>query len=109
MFAKLVLIIVVSGATAAALLVNRQQRIETAHEMSRVHARLVEQRRVLWQLHHEIARQSRPDRVRVVIDRIDEQWTTIPQPAPPAHVGYRFAKGHDHDDEQKAAASKLGG
>lgn len=77
------LIITVCGATAIALLVNRQQRIETAHEMARLHARLVEQRRVLWTLHHEIARQSSPRRVRVVIGRLDEQWTSLPT-GPPA-------------------------
>ena len=32
MFTKLLLIIVVMGATACGLLVNRQQRIEAAHE-----------------------------------------------------------------------------
>ena len=39
MFGKLLFIIMVVGATACALLVIRQQRIDTFHEMSAVHQR----------------------------------------------------------------------
>ena len=78
MLAKLMTIIVAAGITASALLVARQRQIEFVHEMTMVHARVLEHRRALWQLHLDVAQHCRPDRVRVVAERLDVEWTPIP-------------------------------
>jgi hypothetical protein len=78
MFPKLLLIILVAGATAAALLVNRQQRIDTAHEISIVHQRLLAQDQTLWTLQRDLAQQIRPERIRYYKDLIGGSWAAIP-------------------------------
>ena len=45
MFAKLATVIIVLGAMFGALLVNRQERIDTAAEISRIHFKLEKQER----------------------------------------------------------------
>jgi len=80
MFGKLLLVILIAALTAVALLILRQQRIETAHEMSVVHQQMLEHERVLWELQCEIARLCRPEEVRRLMQSLQEQWTTIPDP-----------------------------
>jgi hypothetical protein len=80
MFAKLLLIITAVGATACALLVIRQQRIDTFHEMSQIHQRLLGHERTLWQLRTEIAQRCRPTQVRLVMNRMNVNWVPIPAP-----------------------------
>jgi hypothetical protein len=78
MLVKLVFVILVVGTTASALLVNRQQRIETFHEMSVIHQRLLDQRSTLWKLQSQIAARSRPSEVREAVDHLSGAWAPIP-------------------------------
>ncbi len=80
MFAKLLLVILVMAATACALLVNRQQRIDTAHRSAQVHQELLRQQQRLWALRRDIAIESRPDRIREAIGEIGGQWSPIVLP-----------------------------
>lgn len=64
MFAKLVTVIVVLGAMFGALLVNRQQRIDAASEISRIHFRMLKHERARNGLQSEVAAAVRPDRLR---------------------------------------------
>lgn len=80
MFPKLLLIIIVVGATASALLVIRQQRIDTFHEISLIHHRLLMHERTLWEMRGEIAQRCRPSQVRLVMNQIGGEWVPIPAP-----------------------------
>lgn len=87
MLPKLIMVILVVGATASALLVNRQQRIETFHEMSLIHHRLLDHETTLWQLRGQIANRCRPEQVRTAMTRLGGEWTPIPaKPARPDPV-----------------------
>ncbi|MCP3904032.1 MAG: hypothetical protein GY715_10400 [Planctomycetes bacterium] len=77
MFSKLVFLVLAAGATAAALLVLRQQRIETSHEMSRLHNQIMRHERVLWHLRGEIATACGPEAVRLRLTDLDAQWAPI--------------------------------
>lgn len=81
MFGKLLLIIISVGAVACALLVIRQQRIDTFHEMTQVHRRLSEHERTLWEMRAEIAERCRPSQVRLAMNSLEINW--IPLPARP--------------------------
>lgn len=80
MFAKLLLVILVMAATACALLVNRQQRLDTAHRTAQVHQELLKQQQRLWTLRRDIAIESQPDRIREAIGEIGGQWSPIVLP-----------------------------
>ncbi len=77
MFAKLMLVILVMAATACALLVNRQQRLDTAHRAAQVHRELLKQQQRVWTLRRDIAIESQPDRIREAIGEIGGQWSPI--------------------------------
>jgi len=79
MLPKLFLIIVVAGATAAALLVNRQHRIDTAHEIFTIHHRMLSQERALWRIRVEIGQRVQPDEVREQMKRHGGTWASIPE------------------------------
>jgi hypothetical protein len=64
MFAKLATVIVVLGAMFGALLVNRQQRIDAASEISRIHFRMFKHERTRTNLQAQVAAAVRPDRLR---------------------------------------------
>lgn len=81
MFAKLLLVIIVAGATGGALLVNRQHLIDTAHDIARSHQRLGEQEQVLWRLRTEIAEHVTPEDVRRHMDRLGGSWVAMPDGA----------------------------
>lgn len=83
MLGKLLIIILVVGATASALLVNRQKRIETFHEMSQIHRRLHNHEYNLWKLRMQIAGRCRPAQVRLLVDRMGGEWIPIPAPGSP--------------------------
>ena len=85
MFAKLLFIIVAVGATSCALLVIRQQRIDTFHEMSLIHQRLLGHERTLWELRSDIAERCRPSQVRLVMNQMGGTW--VPIPAGPVRQG----------------------
>ncbi len=84
MFGKLLLIIIVMGATACALLVNRQQRIDTAHRAAVLHQEILRQRQQFWAIRRDIAVESQPERVRAALADIGGEWTpiVIREPAP---------------------------
>src|SRR4029453_19300371 len=82
MFPKLLIIIIFVGATACALLVIRQHRIDTFHEISSVHHRLLAHDRTLWELRGEIAERCRPSQVRLVMNRVGGDWAPIPAGPP---------------------------
>ena len=78
MFAKLLLIILITGATACILLVNRQQRIETANEIAHIHRCLLEHDQALWAVRNEVAARCQPDEVRLAIATLAGGWRPIP-------------------------------
>jgi len=80
MFSKLLLIILAAGAIAAALLVNRQHRIDTAHEIAGVHQRLTTQEQKLWRMEAEIAQRLRPEEVRRKLAAMGGVWIALPAP-----------------------------
>ena len=84
MSGKLLLIIIVMGVTACALLVNRQQRIDTAHRAARLHQEILHQRQQGWAIRRDIAFESQPQRVRTALAEVGGQWSpiVIPEPAP---------------------------
>lgn len=88
MFVKLMVIIMALAATASALLVIRQQRIDTFHEMSAIHQRLLIHERTLWELRSEIAHRCRPSQVRLAMHQLGDAWSPLPRrnPAPPPAV-----------------------
>ena len=77
MFPKLLLVIVVLGSTACALLVNRQQRIETAHRAALMHQELIEQQQRLWTMRAMIAERCRPECVRVAVNGLGGSWSPV--------------------------------
>jgi hypothetical protein len=91
MFLKLLLIILVAGATANALLVIRQQRIDTFHEISVIHQRLLGHERTLWEMREEIAQRCRPSQVRLVMNRLGGSWDPIPTPHATTNPPVRLA------------------
>jgi hypothetical protein len=77
MFTKLLLIIIVMGATACGLLVNRQQRIEAAHESALLHQLLNEQEQQVWKLRCEVSRRCRPQQLNLALARLGGSWTPV--------------------------------
>jgi cell division protein FtsL len=77
MFAKLLLIILVMGTTACGLLVNRQQRIETAHETAVLHQQVLEQRQQIWKLRCEVSRRCRPQQLNQALARLGGSWAPV--------------------------------
>ncbi len=92
MFAKLLFIITLIGATACILLVNRQQRIETASEIAQTHRRLLNHDQALWAMRNEIASRCTPDQVRAAMANFQGDWRSIPTaPAGEQHSVAQFA------------------
>ncbi len=91
MFAKFLVIITLIGATACILLVNRQQRIETANEIAQTHRRLLNHDQALWTLRNEIASRCTPDQVRAAMSKFQGDWRSIPTaPAGEQHPVAQF-------------------
>ncbi len=78
MFGKLLVIIVALGAAACVLLVNRQQRLDIAHEMARSHRQTLKNERSIVDLRRRIASATTPREVRVAVDALDQEWKPIP-------------------------------
>ena len=77
MFPKLLLIIIVMGAAACGLLVNRQQRIETAHETAALHQQLNERQQQIWRLRCEVSRRGGPQQVHLALARVGGTWAPM--------------------------------
>ncbi|MSR29527.1 MAG: hypothetical protein EXS03_08145 [Phycisphaerales bacterium] len=99
MFAKIAALVLGIGVLACGVLVERQQRYELARDISRAHWRMLEQERTLWALRAEIARRTRPDEVRMAVERLNRRWRAIP---------YRLEEGHGVDADA-APRVELGG
>ncbi|MHC4106661.1 MAG: hypothetical protein ACYSTY_01110 [Planctomycetota bacterium] len=84
MFTKFIAIVLALGATACMLLVIRQQRLETAHEMSAIHQRLTERQHALLTLRIEIAGACRPDQLRLAMAEIGGGWMAVETGRPAA-------------------------
>jgi len=76
-FSKLVVTILVLGFTAALLLVDRQQRLDLAAEMSRTHQRMSEHERSLWRMRTDIAYRTRPAMIRAAAEQLDVEWEPL--------------------------------
>ena len=72
MLAKLIVIVVTIGATACGVLVIRQQRIDVAHDMARVHRRIHEKEMQLWDLRVQIHNRLNSDTIRLMIERYEQ-------------------------------------
>jgi len=107
MFPKLLFIILIAGATAAALLANRQQRIDTAHEIAVLHQRLQTQEQTLWRLQSEVAQRIRPERVRQYKDNLGGAWVAIP--VTPKDVRRPVIRLALHEDEVIEFEEDMGG
>lgn len=78
MFAKLLVIVVALGATACILLVNRQQRLDIAHEMSIAHRQTLRNERAIVELQRQIASACTPEQIRLAKNDLKLQWEPIP-------------------------------
>src|SRR5262245_31423890 len=78
MVGKVAIIIIALGATSAALLVNRQQRIDVAAEMARAQLRMEEHRRTIARLQAAVAEAVRPAELRVAVGNMPIEWQPIP-------------------------------
>jgi len=100
MFTKLMMIIVAVGAVACALLVIRQQRIDTFHEMSQIHQRLLGHERTLWELRAGIAQRCRPSQVRLAVNQLGGEWVSIPARPVPLRPDLRLVKDKQLQSDQ---------
>ena len=79
MFAKLLVILIVTTCTALALLSLRQSRIDTVHDMTRVHRDTMVQRRMIWTVRQRLAGMLQADQLQALIDS-EHGWTTLERP-----------------------------
>ncbi len=70
MFGKLAFLIVAVGVIAGVLLVNRQLRIQSAHELADAQRRVAQHDRTLWRLRAEIASRVTPEKVQAAASRL---------------------------------------
>lgn len=78
MFAKLATVIVVLGAMFGALLVNRQERIDTAAEISRIHFKLERNDRERVRREAEVASKLTPNQIRELVAEIEKASNSAP-------------------------------
>ena len=122
MFAKLATVIVVLGAMFGALLVNRQQRIDAAAEISRIHFRMLRHERARTAMQAQVSAAVRPDRLRAKLADVSpsqrgEDGTTggfkpIPFRSKPERATDEVLGPLErlaNEDEQRDAARELGG
>ncbi len=120
MFAKLATVIVVLGAMFGALLVNRQQRIDAAAEISRIHFRMLKHERARTSMQAQVAAAVRPDRLRAKLADVSPPddggrsggfkpipFRSKPERATDEALGPLGQLAND--DERRDAARELGG
>ncbi len=107
MFAKICIIILALGATAGALLVNRQQRVDAAAEISRMHFKLHRHERAASRLRAEIASAVRPDEVRALLTSGGQEWEPILYRYNPAKA--QPLMDRDAIAQEADASERLGG
>ena len=71
--AKLITTILAGASVAGGLLVIRQHRLDTAHDMSRSHLRLVQHEQALWRLKTLISQRLSNDNVQIMAARYSER------------------------------------
>lgn len=76
MFAKILVLIIIACTTAGGLLVIRQQRISTAHELAILHRSLENQRRTVQDLHVMLQDRLNLTQIRALITRYENQTGT---------------------------------
>jgi hypothetical protein len=89
MVAKLAVTILVVGAAFAALLVNRQQRIDAVAEISRAQLRMTQHDRTINRLHAAVAQAIQPAELQRLAFGMPIEWQQIPyrfDPLQPAGV-----------------------
>lgn len=79
MFGKLVFLILGVGVVAGVLLVNRQLRIQAAHELADAQRRVAQHDRALWRLRAEIASRVTPQRVEIAASRLGRLVPVTPE------------------------------
>lgn len=79
MFGKLVFLILGVGVVAGVLLVNRQLRIQAAHELADAQRRVAQHDRTLWRLRAEIASRVTPRLVEVAASRLGRLVPITPE------------------------------
>lgn len=77
MFFKLLAIILAFAVIGCMLLVNRQQQIEAAHEMSLKHRHLSDQERVIWELRAQISQRISPEKLQRARELLLNEWQPI--------------------------------
>ena len=77
MFMKLLAIVFAVALIALLWLTMRQQRLETAHDIARVHQRLLQHETALWSLQADIAAHSRPEDIRRRMEALDVEWDAL--------------------------------
>ncbi|MCH2134595.1 MAG: hypothetical protein MK116_12700 [Phycisphaerales bacterium] len=89
MTAKLMLILVTLGLTALALLGYRQQRIDMAHDLTRIHDRCDQVRTDLWTIRCRIAQHvvHLRDQWQEMLDQPLEVVSSQPDTTPESHGG----------------------
>ncbi len=102
MFAKLLTLIIIAGLTALALLLTRQEQIDTVHEMTRLHHRLQEQRHAVWSLRNEIANACRPSVIEKLRSMAPDQWVemALPQTSTQDHQQNSMKPDSEHVEEE---------
>lgn len=80
MFAKLLTLIIVAGLTALALLLTRQEQIDTVHEITQLHHRIQQQRHAVWSLRNEIAQACRPSVIEKLRAFVPDMWVDLAIP-----------------------------
>ena len=84
MFAKLLAIIATVAVTAAALLVLRHQRLESAHELATIDRDMTRHQYDLWELRAELSERTAPQALQVLLETLPHDWQSIPSQAPDA-------------------------
>lgn len=111
MFGKLLAIILVLAVMAMALLVERQKRYETMLEISRTHARILEQERAVWRFRADVAKRIRPSEVRQALARVPGEWMPMPHrlDRPQAPTAPRLAADQPDPTQTSSTPVRFGG
>jgi len=94
MFAKLLTIILVLGAVTSVLLVNRQRRLELAHESAGLYRQITTHRQAVWASRCEIERRCRPESIRLAAESLEVAWSPVLQEPVGPTAPLRLAAGH---------------
>ena len=80
MFARILVTIVLGVGIAVGLLTLRQQELEIMHDMTKMHKKIDETRREIWDLKVKIAQESTPSELKAVLQKADMKMKPIVEP-----------------------------